>query len=288
MGSGAAGHVARRLANVVATLFQVGVTAAASVTIQGVVDEGPRSLVEPALYAFTIWALIFVLSLAYAVYQALSANRDSRLLRRVGWFTAATFFCTGLWSVLVPLRQFGLAQLMLLAIFAFLLLAYLRLSRYARDHSTSKGERWLVALPLGPFLGWVTAPNAASLTAEAVRRGLVDAGGPGEAVFGSVLLFFGALLACAVILAGKAADLWWRTCGRVRDGKRTVRAVGIRRYGLPEVLEALEVPRPCAPAPAAPRDVGSRDLRGAPYVNRSMSWRFSNSVASVGESWARS
>jgi hypothetical protein len=150
MGSGAAGHVARRLANVVATLFQVGVTAAASATIQGVVDEGPRSLVEPALYAFTIWALIFVLSLAYAVYQALSANRDSRLLRRVGWFTAATF-------------------------------------------------------------------------------------------------------------------------GRVRDGKRTVRAVEFRRYGPPEVLEALEVPRPCAPAPAAPRDVGSRDLRGAPYVNRSMS-----------------
>jgi hypothetical protein len=207
MGNEARWDVARQAANVVGALFQVGVTAATSATIQGVVDEGPRSLVEPALYAFTIWALIFVLSLAYAAYQALPANRDDRLLRRVGWFTAAAFFCTGLWSVFVPLRQFGLAQLMLLAIFAFLLLAYLCLSRYARDHGTSRGERWLVALPLGPFLGWVTAANAVSLTAEAVRRGLVDAGSPGEAVLGGVLLLIGAFLACVVILAGKAGPV---------------------------------------------------------------------------------
>ncbi|HYZ03673.1 MAG TPA: hypothetical protein VE691_01145 [Rubrobacter sp.] len=94
--------VARQAANVVGTLFQIGMTAAASATIQGVVDEGPRSLVEPALYAFTIWAFIFTLSLAYAVYQALPTKRESPLLRRVGPFTAAAFFCTGLWSVFVP------------------------------------------------------------------------------------------------------------------------------------------------------------------------------------------
>jgi len=207
MGSEARWDVARQAANVVGAIFQVGMTTVAGAAIQGVVDEGPRSLVEPALYAFFIWGLIFTLSLAYAAYQALPANRENPLLRRVGWFTASAFFCTGLWSVFVPLRQFGAAQLMLLAIFALLLLAYLRLSRYARDHGTSRGERWLVALPLGPFLGWITAANAVSLTAEAVRRGLVDAGSPGEAVFGSVLLLIGAFLACAVIVAGKAGPV---------------------------------------------------------------------------------
>src|SRR3712207_1336821 len=182
-------------------------TAAASTTIQGGVDEGPRSLVEPALYAFKIWALIFALSLAYAAYQALPAKRTSPLLRRMGPFTAAAFFCTGLWSVCVPLRQFGLAQLMLLSIFIFLLIAYLRLSRYAREHDLGIGERWLVALPLGPFLGWVTAANAVSLTAEAVRRGLVAPGGAGEAALGTVLLLVGALLACAVILVGRTGPV---------------------------------------------------------------------------------
>ena len=71
------------------------------------------------------------------------------------------------------------------------------------EHALSKGERWLVALPLGPFLGWVTAAIAVSLTAEAVRRDLVEAGGAGEAVLGSSLLLVGTLLACAVILAGR-------------------------------------------------------------------------------------
>lgn len=203
MGSEFGRDVARQSANIVGAIFQVGMTTFASATIQGVVDEGPRSLVEPALYAFTIWALIFALSLVYAVYQALPANRDDHLLRRVGWFTAAAFFCTGLWSVFVPLRQFGLAQLMLLGIFTALLLAYLRLSRYSREHNLSRDARWLVALPLGPFLGWVTAANAVSLTAEAVRRELVAPGGAGEAALGTVLLLVGALLACAVILAGR-------------------------------------------------------------------------------------
>ena len=172
MGNKIRQDVARQAANVVGALFQTGMTVAASTTIQGVAAEGPRSLVEPALYAFTIWALIFALSLAYAAYQALPAKRESPLLRRMGPFTAAAFVCTGLWSVFVPLRQFGLAQLTLLAIFICLLIAYLRLSRYAHERELGVGERWLIALPLGPFLGWVTAANAVSLTAEAVRRGL--------------------------------------------------------------------------------------------------------------------
>jgi hypothetical protein len=79
MGSKIRQDVARQAANVVGALFQTGMTVAASATIQGVAAEGPRSLVEPALYAFTIWALIFALSLAYAAYQALPAKRQSPL-----------------------------------------------------------------------------------------------------------------------------------------------------------------------------------------------------------------
>src|SRR3712207_1694400 len=212
MSEAARRDVARQVAVLVGALFQVVLTTAAGAAIQGVVEEGPRSLVEPAPYAFAIWGLIFALSLAYAAYQALPSNRDSQLLRRVGPFTAAAFFCTGLWSVFVPLRLFGLAQLMLLAIFVFLLIAYLRLSRHALERGFGVGESWLVALPLGPFLGWVTAANAVSLTAEAVRRGLVGSGGAGEALVGTVLLLLGGALATALVLLGRKAT--WLTASR--------------------------------------------------------------------------
>ena len=113
----------RQAANLVGAFCQVGVTVLASVSIQEVVERGPGSLVEPALYAFTVWALIFALSLVYAVYQALPANRENPLLRRIGWYTAGAFACTGLWSVFVPAQQFLLAQ------------------AYARDHLSLSGCR---------------------------------------------------------------------------------------------------------------------------------------------------
>ena len=202
MGNEGKRDTVRQVANIVGALFQVGTTVAASTRIQDVVDEGPPSLVEPAGYAFAIWALIFALSLAYAIYQALPAKRESQLLRRIGPFTAAAFFCTGMWSVFVPLRQFLFAQAMLLAIFAFLLVAYVRLARSERG-VLSGADRWLVALPLGPFLGWVTAANAVSLTSEAIRQGLVESGGVGEALLGTVMVILGSLLAAAVVLLGR-------------------------------------------------------------------------------------
>ena len=192
----------RQAANVVGALFQAGMTVVASASIQEVVETGPPSLVEPAGYAFTIWALIFALSLAYAAYQALPTNRESPLLRRVGWFTATAFFFTGMWSVFVPLRQLLFAQAMLLGVFACLLVAYVRLARSERG-VLSRADRWLVALPLGPFLGWVTAANAVSLTSEAVRLGLVGSGGAGEALVGTVLLLLGGALAAALVLLGR-------------------------------------------------------------------------------------
>ena len=203
MGNGGRWDLARQTANAVGALFQVGATIAASAAILEVTDEGSGSLVEPAPYAFTVWALIFALSLAYAAYQALPSKRDNLLLRHVGWYTAGAFACTGLWSVFVPARQLFLAQAMLLVIFVCLAIAFLRLAR--SEHSVlSAADRWFVALPLGTFLGWITAANSVSLTSEAVRLGLVDSEGAGEALLGSVLLLLGGGLAAAVVLAGKA------------------------------------------------------------------------------------
>lgn len=192
----------RWVAGLAGALFQLGATVVAGAAISEVVEEGPPSLVEPAGYAFGVWAVIFSLSLLFAGYQALPATRGSELLRRVGWPVAGAFLCTGLWSVSVSLRGLGLAQVMLLGIFAFLLVAYLRRAR-SDPGALGRVERWLVSLTVGVFLGWVTAANAVSLTSEVVRRGIVEAGGAGEALVGSLLLIFGGLLAAAITRAGR-------------------------------------------------------------------------------------
>ncbi len=201
--------IARQVANVAGALFQV-VAGAGGVLLLGL-DVGAVSaengtLVVPADYAFVIWSPIFLLCLAYAVYQALPANRENPLLRRVGWFSAGAFFSNGLWEILFPARQFLLAQVVIVGIFALVALAYLGVLHESRGRVLSGSERWLVTLPLGLLFGWITAATLVSFATTFVALGLLQ-GGSGEAVLGAALLLTGGLLASAVLLAGRVGPL---------------------------------------------------------------------------------
>ncbi|CAA9441329.1 MAG: hypothetical protein AVDCRST_MAG78-2468 [uncultured Rubrobacteraceae bacterium] len=194
--------VARQAANVLGALFQVGAPILTSEAVGRVSDEN-GTLVVPADYAFAIWGPIFLLCLAYAAYQALPKNRESLFLRRVGWFSAAAFFSNGLWEILFPARQFLLAQVVIVVIFACTAVAYLRLACSERGVLSAAG-RWLVALPFGLLFGWITAATLVSFVTTLVALGLLE-GGTGEAMLGAALLLAGSLVASTVLLAGKNA-----------------------------------------------------------------------------------
>lgn len=195
------GDIVRQVVNVVGALFQVGVPVITGAAIGQVSDEN-RSLVVPAGYAFAIWNLIFLLCFVYVVYQALPAMRRNSLLRHIGWFTGGAFFLNGLWEILFPARQFLLAQVVIVGIFACLAVAYLYLVREARKRALSGAERWLVTPTLGLFFGWVTAATFVSFATTFVALELLR-GGTGEALMGAALLLLGGLLASAVILYAK-------------------------------------------------------------------------------------
>src|ERR671912_315269 len=202
MGNDAKRDLARQVSTIVGALFQV--LAGAIVPIAAIAGD-TLSLVGPVDYAFAIWGPIFFLCLAYAVYQALPANRANPLLRRVGWFFAGAFFLNGLWEVLVPLRQPVLLQVILAGIFACLAVAYLRLVR--SEHGVlGLADRWLVALPLGLLFGWITAANVISFNDTLVELGLLG-NGVGGALAGAFLLLVGAVLASVVILVSGAGPL---------------------------------------------------------------------------------
>ncbi len=202
MGDSSRWDLARQATNVVGALFQIGAPVLTGEAV-GRVSAENGTLVVPADYAFVIWSPIFLLCLAYAAYQALPANRESPLLRRVGWFSAGAFFSNGLWEILFPARQFLLAQVVIVVIFACAAVAYLRIARSERG-VLSAAERWLVALPFGLLFGWITAATLVSFATTFVALGLLE-GGIGEAILGAALLLTGGLVASAVLLVGKAA-----------------------------------------------------------------------------------
>lgn len=125
-----------------------------SLSSEPVVDEKGATLIDPAGYAFIIWAPIFLLSLAYAVYQALPSRQRDTFLRRVGWPLAGAFFLSGLWEIAAPLGRLGVAQVLIAGMLVCLAVAYLRLVRSGRA-SLSWADRWLVALPIGVYFGVV-------------------------------------------------------------------------------------------------------------------------------------
>jgi hypothetical protein len=162
----------------------------------GQISDEYGTLITPAGYAFAIWGPIFLLLLAYAVYQALPAQRTSPLLRRVGLPIALACLGDTVWEILFPIRQFVPAQIVIVGILASLLVAVWRLAAYRRADPLTRAERWLVALPLGLFCGWLTAATLAGLAITLRTLGALP-GGRGE-----LLAVVPILLLCGGIASG--------------------------------------------------------------------------------------
>jgi hypothetical protein len=165
-----------------------------------------RSTILPSGWAFSIWGPIFLLAGIYAVWQALPANRENRLARRVGWFIAAGYMGNGIWEIVYPNRQFLLSQVVIVAILLVLAAAFLLTIRTHQEHSLSTQERWLVAMPLALYFGWITAAASVGMAATLTVYDIADAG-TAAVVVGVILLVVSGSVAIAMIRAGQRAPL---------------------------------------------------------------------------------
>lgn len=206
MGNGGHRDVLRQAAVAGSAVFQaLGTALSPAGADVGAVSAANRTLVVPATYAFVIWGPIFLLCLAYAVYQALPSQRTDPLLRRIGWWAAAAFTANGLWEVVFPRGAFLLAQVLIVAVFVFLAIAQVAIARSARLEPFGPWRTWLVAVPIGLTLGWLTAANLVSIATTLVATGVWERTGTVEAVVGALLLLAGAGVAAAVLLASRGA-----------------------------------------------------------------------------------
>ena len=190
----------RQLSNLV---FAVGQVAAPSlIPVLGLPQVGSVSdryptYVVPAGYAFSIWGLIFALSLAYAVWQALPAQRANPLLRRVGWLTALAFAGSTAWQFVFPAGLYAVSVLLIVTTLVSLVIA---VGRMGRERARMTGaERWLVWVTCGIYLGWITVATVANVAQTLVAAGVMELGLSGEA-WGIVMLIAAALIASAVTL----------------------------------------------------------------------------------------
>ena len=149
----------------------------------------------PAGYVFSIWGLIYLALAAYAVYQALPAQRENARLGRIGYLFVLSCLANVTWLFLWHYEQFAWTVVAMIGLLLSLIAIYLRLG--IGRTQVPPAERWLVHVPFSIYLGWITVATVANVTSLLDH---VNWGGWGiqPAVWAVLMLVVGAAIASAV------------------------------------------------------------------------------------------
>jgi len=149
---------------VIATIVVNGLANALPLNGQttGEISDRFKVFFVPAGYVFSIWGLIYLGFVAYAVYQVLPAQRENARLERIGYLFAVSCLANIAWIFLWHYEVFVGTIVAMLALLGLLIAIYLRLG--IGRAQVSRAERWLVHLPFSIYLGWITVATIANVT----------------------------------------------------------------------------------------------------------------------------
>ena len=192
----------QRLAILLLAILQIVVTLLPSIGVGDPIGEqsdAARTAITPAGWAFSIWGPLYAGSLAYAVYQLLPAQTDNPLLARIGWPSAGAFLGNAVWALYTQLLSLQAPSALIIAFTLLCLLACYR--AFAESPGFSRGEQYLVVLPLSALAAWLTAATIVNISAVLVYHG-VDAGDASTTI-GAGIVIVGGLIASAAIWTGR-------------------------------------------------------------------------------------
>lgn len=189
------------------------------------------TLIAPAGPAFSIWTLIYLGLLAYAVWQFFPSVRASSRHRVLGYPIAASMLLNAAWILSVQAGLLWLSVMIIAVLLAVLCIAY---SICIRRPPRALADALITDGTIGLYLGWVAIATAANLTAALVASGF-DGAGIAPEVW-SVLVVELAAIAIAVLgvvsrggLAPMLSASWglaWVAVGRLGGEPHSV-ATGV-------------------------------------------------------------
>lgn len=133
-------------------------------------------------YAFSIWGVIYLGLLVYAVRQVLPQTGESDMIHRFGWPSVVAFVGIGLWIV-ASAADWEMATIVI--IFASLLALLIPLLSYSgliRSLPIRDRDRWMTLWPLALLAGWLTAAAPLNLITVLTGNGQIPTGGNGTLV----------------------------------------------------------------------------------------------------------
>jgi hypothetical protein len=116
----------------------------------------------PAGYVFSIWGIIYIGLIAYAIFQALPSQRDNPRMQKTGWWVVLGGIANSAWIFLWHYQQFTLTLVAMLTLLSSLIMVYLNLGIGKSRVSTL--ETWMVRIPFSIYLGWITVATIANIS----------------------------------------------------------------------------------------------------------------------------
>ena len=149
---------------VIATIVSNGLANALPLNGQTTGDISDRFQVYfvPAGYVFSIWGVIYLGLVLYAIYQALPSQRENPRLRRAGYPFVLSCVANIAWLFLWHYEYFLLTVVAMVTLLLSLIVVYVRLEVGRKQ--VSSAERWLVQLPFSIYLGWISVATIANVT----------------------------------------------------------------------------------------------------------------------------
>ena len=149
---------------IIATIVVNGLANALPINGQNTGEISDRFQVYfvPAGYVFSIWGLIYLGLIAFAIFQALPSQRENPRLQATGWWVALGGMANIAWIFLWHYEQFPLTVIVMLVLLATLLVTYLRLG--IGRSTVPAAETWAARLPFSIYLGWITVATVANIT----------------------------------------------------------------------------------------------------------------------------
>jgi hypothetical protein len=124
-------------------------------------DQFPVYFV-PAGYVFSIWGLIYLGLIAFAIFQALPSQRENDRLRSIGGLFAVASLANIAWIFAWHYERFPLSMLFMLILLGSLIGIYLRLG--TGRTRVAAAETWTVRVPFSIYLGWITVATIANVS----------------------------------------------------------------------------------------------------------------------------
>lgn len=107
-------------------------------------------------FAFSIWGVIYLGLLIYAVRQVLPSTGESDLIRRLGWPSALALLGIGWWIVAAAFDWETATIVIIFASKLVLLVPLLASARTIRALPRRDMDRWTVVWPLALLAGWLS------------------------------------------------------------------------------------------------------------------------------------